>query len=220
MTNGFATSAARINRHNESTALSCCETFKAIAKLHKLRTSRGTGLLLTLRRRRFCFAILVASQLAMASACATPSAKPAIVVLDFELNDLTYTPAIAEEQERTASIGPLLRQTLETQHDFELVNIDSDTQLVADKSFGYLFDHHDIAAQLGLDAGSDWIVVGRVHKASYLFVYFKALLINTKSQRLIADLTVEVKGPQTRLTVKGVETLGEQIAAAIDAQDL
>ena len=64
---------------------------------------------------------------------------------------------------------------------------------------------------------SDWIVVGRVHKASFLFVDFKAQVIDTKTDRLIADLTVEVKGPQKRLTIKGVETLARQIATAINA---
>jgi hypothetical protein len=154
-------------------------------------------------------------QLATLSAISSP--KPAIVVLDFELNDLTLTPGIPEEQERTASIAPLLRQILETEHGFELVAIDSDSQNDANKAFGYLYDHQDVAAELGREATSDWIVVGRVHKASFLFVYFKARVIDTKTRRLIAELTVEVKGPQKRLTIKGVETLAEQIAEAINA---
>ena len=171
-------------------------------------------------RRMFGLVLIMAGQLAVAPASAEPANGHAICVLHFELNDLTLTPRTAEELERTASIAPMLRQILASQYGFELAAIDSDTQLAADKAVGYLFDHHDVAAKLGRDAACDWIVVGRVHKASFLFVYFKALVINTKTDRLIADLTVEVKGPQERLTVKGVETLGEQISAAIDIDEL
>ena len=48
----------------------------------------------------------------------------------------------------------------------------------ADKGVGYLFDHADAAAALGRAAGADWVIVGRVHKASFLFVYFKVHVVN------------------------------------------
>lgn len=170
-----------------------------------------------LLRRVICsVTILFAAQLAAASDGKAPAQQKAVAVLDFELLDLTLTPGIAAEKERTASIGPMLRQMLETEYGFELVSIDSDTQEAADLGSGYLFEHHDVAAELGREAASDWVVVGRVHKASFLFVYFKVLVIDTKTQQPIADLTVEVKGTQKRLTKKGVETLAEQIAAAIN----
>jgi len=172
---------------------------------------------MTLRGIVFAFAIVIAGQLSASEASAPIRT---ITVLDFELRDLTLTPGIAEERERTASISPLLRQYLETQYGFELTAIDSDDQQAADEGYGYLFDHHDVVAKLGREAASDWIVVGRVHKASFLFVYLKARVIDTKSNRLIADLTVEIKGPQKRLTIKGVETLARQIAAAVNSTQL
>jgi hypothetical protein len=174
----------------------------------------------TLRGILLGFAVLVVGQSGASFAGAAPAPRPAIAVLDFELHDLTLIPGMAEELERTASIGPLLQQILKTQYGFELVAIDSATQDAADEAFGYLFDHHDVAAELGREAASDWIVVGRVHKASFLFVYLIAQVIDTKTHRLIADLIVEIKGPQKRLTIKGVETLARQIAAAIDATQL
>lgn len=165
----------------------------------------------------FSVTILIAAQFAAASERQAPALQKAIAILDFELLDLTLTPGSAAEKERTASIGPMLRQILKTEYDFELVTIDPDTQDAADLGSGYLFEHHDVAAELGREAASDWVVVGRVHKASFLFVYFKALVIDTKTQQPIANLAVEVKGTQKRLTRKGVETLAEQIAAAINA---
>ncbi len=194
-----------------------CRELCDSAAFHGLRAAWRDCRVAALRSILFIFAVLVAGQLGALSAGAAAALNPVIAVLDFELNDLTLIPGIAEEQERTASIGPLLRQILETQHGFELAAIDSDTQLAADEAFGYIFDHHDVAAELGRESASDWIVVGRVHKASFLFVYLKAQVIDTKTDRLIADLIVEVKGPQKRLTVKGVETLARQIAAAITA---
>lgn len=160
-------------------------------------------------------AVVIATQLAAAPASEAPATNSAIAVLDFELYDLTLAPESAAEQERTKSIGPMLRQILKSQYGFELVTIESDAQNAADKGTGYLFEHHNVAANLGRDAASDWVVVGRVHKASFLFVYFKALVVDTKTQRPIADLVVEVKGTKKRLTEKGVEALAKQIAAAI-----
>lgn len=138
-----------------------------------------------------------------------------VVVLDFELHDLTLMPNLEEERERTSSIAPMLRKTLASQHDLEVVSIDASAQAAADQGAGYLYEHHDVAAELGRDVASDLIVVGRVHKASFLFVYFKAFVIDTRTSDAIADLTVEVKGTEKRLTEKGVESLAEQIAEAI-----
>ena len=202
---------------DEPSFVACCRELCDSAAFHGLRAAWRDRRVAALRSILFIFEVLVLGQLGALSAGAAAAPIPAIAVLDFELNDLTLTPGIAEELERNASIGPLLRQMLETEHGFELVAIDSDTQLAADEAFGYLFDHHDVAAELGRGSASDWIVVGRVHKASFLFVYLKAQVIDTKTDRLIADLTVEVKGPQKRLTIKGVETLARQIAAAITA---
>ena len=168
-----------------------------------------------LRSIVFGVAIFIAGQAAAASDREAPAVQNTIAVLDFELHDLTLTPGIAAERERTASIGPMLRQILKTEYGFELATIASDTQNAADLGAGYLFEHHDVAAELGREAASDWVVVGRVHKASFLFVYFKALIIDTRTQQPVEELVVEVKGTQERLTRKGVESLAEQISAAI-----
>lgn len=136
-------------------------------------------------------------------------------MLAFELNDLTLEPRSTEELERTASVAPLLRDELKNEHGFEIVDIDGETQALADKGFGYLFDRPDAATSLGRSAGADWIVVGRLHKASFLFVYLKARVIDTASGRPVGDLTVEIKGPQRRMTQRGVETLAVQIAESV-----
>lgn len=151
----------------------------------------------------------------LAATESTLAQRPTVAVLDFELNDLTLNPGTRAERERTASIAPLLRDQLARDHSFSVVDIDKMDHDAADEAFGYLFDHYDVAAELGNSAGSDWIIVGRVHKASFLFVYLRANLIDTTTKRLVRQITVEVKGPQKRLTAKGVESVAEQISEAI-----
>ena len=140
----------------------------------------------------------------------------AIAVLDFELNDLTLLPRTPEELERTASIRPLLEEALRVRGSFRPVPVDAAAVAAADAGFGYLFDHHDAAARLGRELGADWIVVGRVHKPSFLFAYLMAHLIDTQAERLAADIVVEVKGPQEMVTKKGVERLAQKVEEAIN----
>jgi hypothetical protein len=145
-------------------------------------------------------------------------AETTIAILDFELNDLTYYPNLPEEVERTASLKSLLESQLANRPGYRLVTVKPEDRAAADKGVGYVYDHHDVATELGEKAGARWLVVGRVHKASYLFVYFKAQLIDTRSRRYLGEFIVEVKGPQQKLTVKGVESLAEFIDAAIRKQ--
>jgi len=140
-----------------------------------------------------------------------------IAILDFELNDLTLDPRRPDELERTASIKSLLQETLNRKGGYDLIEIDSDAREKADAGVGYLFDHHDAAGALGKKFGAEWVLVGRVHKASFLFVYFLAHLVDAHTQKLVADYIVEVKGPQRKLTIKGVESLAEKIDKTIKA---
>jgi hypothetical protein len=143
-----------------------------------------------------------------------------IAVLDFDLNDLTLLPRTPEELERTASVAPLLRAALVKKGGYELVTIDPEMQAKADVSFGYLFEHLDVAADLGRRFEVDWIAVGRVHKPSFLFVYLKVRLVNVKTQRLAGDYVVEVKGYLKKLTERGAASLAERIDQTIKSWGL
>ncbi|MEQ1739285.1 MAG: DUF2380 domain-containing protein [Methyloglobulus sp.] len=134
------------------------------------------------------------------------AAQPRIAVLDFELKDLTLKPGVPEEIERTASVKPMLEEELQ-KSGYEIVTIPMDAQIQATSGVGYLFDHHDIAAQLAQKYNADYVIVGRLHKPSFLFVYLMAHLVDVKQQRLVADYLSEVKGGEKKLTRKGVESL-------------
>ncbi|HYE36460.1 DUF2380 domain-containing protein [Methylocaldum sp.] len=141
------------------------------------------------------------------------SANSDIAVLDFELNDVTSNPGVAEEIERTGSLKRQLEESLSAKGGYRIVSIDPATQEAATKGFGYLWDHPDEAAALGKNSGSRFVLVGRVHKPSFLFVYLMAHLIDTRTGEVIGDFIVEVKGQQKNFTAKGIENLARQIDA-------
>ena len=148
---------------------------------------------------------------------ATQLSATEIAVLEFELNDLTLNPDLIEETRRTASLRPLLVEQLGGHHDIGVVENPASARVEAEKGHGYLFDRPAVAAKIGREAGVDWIVSGRLHKASFLFVYLKAQLINTRTGQMAADFVVEIKGPQKKLTKKGIEALARQIYLALES---
>jgi hypothetical protein len=143
------------------------------------------------------------------------SASSSIAVLDFELNDVTSNPGVAEEIERTASLKRLLEESLSAK-DYRIAAIAPAAQADATKGFGYLWDHSDEAAALGKNSGSEFVVVGRLHKPSFLFVYLMAHLIDTRTGHVVGDFIVEVKGQQQNFTARGIEALARQIDARLD----
>ena len=64
----------------------------------------------------------------------------------------------------------------------------------ADAGVGYLFEHHDVAAEVGSELGAEWILLGRLHKPTFLFAYLMVHLIKVDSGQLRGDFIVEVKG--------------------------
>ena len=83
-----------------------------------------------------------------------------IAILDFEVKDLTLYPRIKEEKERAASMKPMLQDILKAKGGYELININSDAQYEANKGTGYLFDHHDVVAELGSTIWSGFCING------------------------------------------------------------
>jgi Protein of unknown function (DUF2380) len=144
-------------------------------------------------------------------------AQVSIAVLDFELKDLTLKPAIPAEISRTASVKPMLENELKNSG-LKIISIPLDVQDEANAGIGYLFDHHDSAALLGQKYGADYIIVGRLHKPSFLFVYLMAHLVQVKNASLAADFLTEVKGGEKKLTLKGVESLSVKILDTLKAR--
>lgn len=142
-------------------------------------------------------------------------AETSIAILDFELKDLTLAPGIPAEIKRTASIKPLLEGELKKAN-YQIIHIDSKSQKLAEAGVGYLFDHHDAAASLGKQFGADYILVGRLHKPSFLFAYMMGHLIRVSDAKLIGNYISEAKGPNKKLTIKTVESLTVKIDKTLE----
>lgn len=143
------------------------------------------------------------------------SAETRIAILDFELKDLTMIPRTPEEIQRTASIKPLLEAELK-KADYMIINIPIIEQKNATAGVGYLFDHHDIAANLAKKFGADYVLVGRLHKPSFLFAYLIGHLIRVSDAKLVGNYVSEAKGPNKKLTIKTVENLTVKIDRTLD----
>ena len=145
-------------------------------------------------------------------------AQPKLAVLDFELKDMTLAPGIKTEIERTAAIKPMLEMQLQ-QAGYNIIPVSKERQQFMDSGVGYLFNHHDVAAQLARANNADFILVGRLHKPSFLFAYLIVQLVEAKSGKLSERWVVEVKGPQKKLTSKGVESLVVKINTFFNDHD-
>lgn len=142
-------------------------------------------------------------------------AETSVAILDFELNDVTLAPRIPAEIQRTVSIKAMLEGELK-RAGYKIIAVDLNAQHKANAGFGYLFDHNDIAAELAKKAGADYVLVGRLHKPSFLFAYIMGHLVRVKDGRLMGNYISETKGGDKKLTLKGVESLAVKIDNDLD----
>ena len=153
--------------------------------------------------------------LCLLSVSATLYAQTSIAILDFELSDVTLAPNIPTEINRTASIKGMLEGELK-RAGYKIIEINSNAQIEANGGFGYLFNHNDVAADLAKKSGADYVLVGRLHKPSYLFAYLMGHLIKADTGGLIENYVVETKGSDKKLTLKAVETLASKLDNNLD----
>ncbi len=146
---------------------------------------------------------------------ANVKANTRIAILDFELSDVTLAPGIPAEIERTGAIKAMLEAELK-KAGYIIIPIDLAAQHQANAGFGYLFNHNDVAAALARKAGAEYVLVGRLHKPSFLFAYLMGHLIKANDGGLIENYVVETKGGESRLTLKAVETLTSKIDYNLD----
>ncbi|KXF80265.1 DUF2380 domain-containing protein [Enterovibrio coralii] len=155
----------------------------------------------------FLFLLFVSSAFAASS--------QGVVVLDFELNDLTYAENNQAEVARTATLAPLLREALSKRPHLHLISLRDEEYLAANQGFGYLYQHANAVTELGKSKQADWVVVTRLHKPSFLFAYLMAHAVHVPSGKALPERIVEIKGQQEKLNQRGINKLSEQIAQQI-----
>lgn len=129
----------------------------------------------------------------------------------YRLKDFTSNPETAQELRRTASLKPLLEKALRAKAGLNLVPVENAAQAAAQAGAGYLWNHSDEAAKLGAANQAQYVVLGRVSKPSFLFVHYMIRLVDVKTQQLIAEDVVEIKGQQNLVSAKGIDKLADNI---------
>ncbi|NOQ82350.1 MAG: DUF2380 domain-containing protein [Methylophaga sp.] len=137
-------------------------------------------------------------------------AESKIAVPDFELLDLTMklsdpqkvAEINAQDQQKLRDIETFLRKGLANKEGFSIVEISSEAKNDADKSTGYLFDCAACSAELGLNHNADYIIIGRLHKPTYLFSYLIVRIFDTHENKLVKEFRSEVKG-DPRVAIPG-----------------
>jgi hypothetical protein len=110
----------------------------------------------------------------------------------------------------------LLEQALVKNGDYEIIHINFDAQAKVNSSFGYLFRFDDLAAKLAESFGADWVIVSQHSKPSFLYSYMLAHLINVKTQKQLANYSIELKGNNVRVTEHAVKLLTLKINESLN----
>ncbi|MGQ0443350.1 MAG: DUF2380 domain-containing protein [Methylophilaceae bacterium] len=108
-----------------------------------------------------------------------------VMVLDFQLNDLTDLPNAPEELARIAYLSTIFKQKIA---DSGISVISANDQLKRElptNSATYLFDQPALAAKLAEDSGADFLIMGVALKPTYLFVYPRVLVVDIKTRKVI-----------------------------------
>ncbi|MGF1706576.1 DUF2380 domain-containing protein [Enterovibrio baiacu] len=151
-----------------------------------------------------------------------PIGFASVVELDFELKDMTVPAASSStntsqapdnhaEIARTASLAPLLRQTLHDRFHTVIITVPTSRYLSENHSVGYLFDRPQNAANLGSSVNAEWIIVSRLHKPSHLFAYLISRLIHVPSGQQKSEIIIEIKGQQATINQRGINKLAAKI---------
>ncbi len=145
------------------------------------------------------------------------AAASGIAIIDFESYNLTPVAQSPAERQYVATLNGMLEQQVLATSDVDIIRIEEADAEHANAGFGYLFEHPREAAKLGEKYGADWIVVGRIHKPSFLFSYLLARLVNVQTAEVAEDLVVEIKGQQDVVTQKGIERLAQKLSVRLNA---
>jgi len=159
------------------------------------------------------FFLLVTLSLLSPAIFAAPLAK--VMVLDFQLNDMTDLPNAPEEVARVALLSATFKQKL-VDGGIELVPVTEQqkTQL-STYSATYLFDHTDVAAQLAEGSGADYVIVAVALKPTYLFVYPRLLVVNVKTKAVVLATYAQLESSwqDKNTTIHTAEILAKKVIA-------
>jgi hypothetical protein len=157
---------------------------------------------------------LLAGMLSYSQANASES-LPKVMVLDFQLNDMTGLPNAPEELERIRYLTSTYKQKL-VENGLELIPVNDKLQaVIKNQSVTYLFDNVETAAELAADSGADYLLINVALKPTYLFVYPRLLLVDIKTKKVVLAKAAQLESSWSdqSTTARTAEKLAEMVAA-------
>ena len=128
-------------------------------------------------------------------------ARTKIMVVNFELRDVSPLPNTEQEVERTGHALAKKAQALMPPCE-ELVK-------ASQQGLGYLFDRPEVAGRIGRECGADYVLMGQTWKPSFLFVFPQVQVVDTR-----AGLTREQLVPVSRSVQLEASTLDRNVTEA------
>ena len=113
-----------------------------------------------------------------------------IMVVEFELRDVSPLPNVKQEIERTALIDKVIKKTL-VEHDYNIVPACDALKKTYAQGNGYLYDRPEVAGKIGGECGADFVLMGQTWKPSFLFVFPQVQVVDT-GQHLTREQLVVV----------------------------
>ena len=152
---------------------------------------------------------------------ANVAAPSTVMVLDFQLNDLTDLPNAPQELERIRYLTKVYKEVLVKQG----VNIvPVANKLKADmqnQSATYLFDQIEYVADVAAESGADYVLIGVALKPTYLFVYPRILLVDVKQKKVVLAKAYQLESSWSdqNTTANTARKIAEAVVMAIKGFD-
>lgn len=147
------------------------------------------------------------------------NAAPKVIVMAFELNDLTNLPNAPEELKRIALLSTTFHDSLQ-QQGVNLVDADPKVAAEVEKhSPTYLYDNVATAIELNKEMGADYLVIGVALKPTYLFVYPRLIIVDVKTKTVVMSKAAQLESSWSdeRTTQRTAEKLAQVVKQRIDA---
>jgi hypothetical protein len=152
---------------------------------------------------------------------ANAATPPKVMVLDFQLNDLTDLPNAPQELERISYLSKIYKENLEKLGVNIVPVADKLKADIQNQSPTYLFDHIEYVADVAAESGADYVLIGVALKPTYLFIYPRILLIDVKLKKVILAKAYQLESSWTdqNTTANTAKKMAGVVAAVIRGFD-
>jgi hypothetical protein len=151
-------------------------------------------------------------------AAPTMATEYKVMVLDFQLNDLTNLPNAPEELARISHLTETFKQKL-TDNGVSLVAVNDKLKAeLKTNSATYFFDHVKVAAEMVKGSSADYLIIAVALKPTYLFVYPRVLMVDMKTQKVVLSKVTQLESSwlDNKTTARSGEKLANMVSKRLD----